>query len=179
MNELKKHYIEKIIPKLKDEFKYSNINEVPKITSVAINMGMGDAVNNKGVIDNGMEAIRAITGQQPLTTYTRKSIAGFKIRDGWPIGVKVTLRRDNMYDFLNKLITIVLPRIRDFRGLNPRSFDGMGNYNFGVKEHIIFPEIDYNKIDKMLGMNITITTTAKTDEEALSLLKLFGFPLTR
>ena len=179
MNEFKKHYIEQIIPKLTEEFKYNNINEVPKITSVSINMGLGDAVNNKGIVDNGMEAVRAISGQQPLKTFTRKSIAGFKIRDGWPIGVKVTLRKNNMYDFLYKLVTVVLPRIRDFRGLSPRSFDGMGNYNFGVKEHIIFPEIDYNKIDKMLGMNITITTTAKTDEEALSLLKLFGFPLTR
>ena len=177
MSELKQHYQKNVVPKLKEKFGYKNSMEVPKILKVTLNMGLGEAVNDKKIIETAFNEMKQIAGQQPLRTFTKKSIAGFKIRDGWPIGVKVTLRRKNMDDFIYKLVNIVLPRVRDFRGLNKKSFDGQGNYNFGIKEHIIFPEIDYNKIDKLLGMNITVTTSAKSDEEAQYLLSLLGFPL--
>ncbi|MEE2770063.1 MAG: 50S ribosomal protein L5 [Pseudomonadota bacterium] len=177
MSELKQHYQKNVVPKLKEKFGYKNNMEVPKVLKVTLNMGLGEAVNDKKIIETAFNEMKQIAGQQPLRTFTKKSIAGFKIRDGWPIGVKVTLRRNNMDDFIYKLVNIVLPRVRDFRGLNKKSFDGQGNYNFGIKEHIIFPEIDYNKIDKLLGMNITVTTSAKSDEEAQYLLSLLGFPL--
>jgi len=150
--------------------------EVPKITKITLNMGLGEAVGDKKVIEHAVGDMASIAGQKPIVTMTRKSIAGFKIRDGWPIGCKVTLRRDQMYEFLDRLINVSIPRIRDFRGLNPKGFDGRGNYNMGVKEQIIFPEIDYDKIDALRGMNITITTNAKTDEEGRSLLEAFKFP---
>ena len=177
MSELQQHYQKNVVPKLKEKFGYKNSMEVPKVLKVTLNMGLGEAVNDKKIIETAFNEMKQIAGQQPLRTFTKKSIAGFKIRDGWPIGVKVTLRRKNMDDFIYKLVNIVLPRVRDFRGLNKKSFDGQGNYNFGIKEHIIFPEIDYNKIDKLLGMNITVTTSAKSDEEAKYLLSLLGFPL--
>jgi large subunit ribosomal protein L5 len=151
--------------------------EVPKITKITLNMGVGEAVGDKKIIDNAVGDMEKIAGQKPIVTKARKSIAGFKIRDGWPIGCKVTLRRERMYDFLDRLIAISIPRIRDFRGLNPKGFDGRGNYSMGVQEQIIFPEIDYDKIDAIRGMNITFTTTANTDEEARALLKAFNFPL--
>lgn len=177
MSDMNTHYQKNVVPKLKEKFGYKNSMEVPKVLKVTLNMGLGEAVNDKKIIETAFNEMRLIACQQPLRTFTKKSIAGFKIRDGWPIGVKVTLRRNNMNQFIYKLVNIVLPRVRDFRGLNAKSFDGQGNYNFGIKEHIIFPEIDYNKIDKMLGMNITISTTAKTDEEGQYLLSLLGFPL--
>lgn len=177
MSDMSTHYQKNVVPKLKEKFGYKNPMEIPKVLKVTLNMGLGEAVNDKKIIETAFNEMREIAGQQPLKTFTKKSIAGFKIRDGWPIGVKVTLRRKNMDAFIYKLVNMVLPRVRDFRGLNAKSFDGQGNYNFGIKEHIIFPEIDYNKIDKMLGMNITVTTTAKTDEEGQYLLSLLGFPL--
>ena len=151
--------------------------EIPKITKITLNMGVGEAVGDKKIIDNATGDMEKIAGQKPIVTHSRKSIAGFKIRDGWPIGCKVTLRRDRMYDFLDRLVSIAIPRIRDFRGLNPKGFDGRGNYSMGIQEQIIFPEIDYDKIDAIRGMNITFTTTANTDEEARALLKAFNFPL--
>jgi large subunit ribosomal protein L5 len=150
--------------------------EVPRITKITLNMGVGEAVGDKKVLDYAVGDLQKIAGQKPVTTKAKKSIAGFKIRDGYPIGCKVTLRRERMYEFLDRLITIALPRVRDFRGINGKSFDGRGNYNMGVREQIIFPEIEYDKIDALRGMNITITTTAKTDEEARALLAAFKFP---
>jgi large subunit ribosomal protein L5 len=151
--------------------------QVPKITKITINMGLGEAVADKKVIENAVDDMIKIAGQKPIVTKARKSVANFKVREGWPIGCKVTLRRDRMYEFLDRLISIAIPRIRDFRGLNPKSFDGRGNYNMGVKEQIIFPEIDYDKIDTLRGMDITITTSAQTDEEGRALLQAFNFPL--
>jgi large subunit ribosomal protein L5 len=150
--------------------------ELPRITKITLNMGLGEAVGDKKVIEHAVNDMAKIAGQKPVVTLSRKSIAGFKIRDNWPIGCKVTLRRERMYEFLDRLINVSIPRIRDFRGLNPKGFDGRGNYNMGVKEQIIFPEIDYDKIDALRGMNITITTTAKTDEEGRALLEAFKFP---
>ncbi|MAJ82408.1 MAG: 50S ribosomal protein L5 [Legionellales bacterium] len=170
-------YQKKIVPEMIKQFGYKNPMEVPQIEKVTLNMGLGEAVNDKKIIDIAFNEMQLIAGQCPLKTFTKKSIAGFKIRDGWPIGVKVTLRRKRMHDFLFKLVNMVLPFIRDFRGLNAKAFDGRGNYNFGIKEHIVFPEIDFNTIEKMFGLNITVTTSAKTDEEAQMLLKLYGFPL--
>jgi large subunit ribosomal protein L5 len=161
------------------QFNYKSVMEVPKITKVTLNMGVGEAVADKKVIQNAVGDMAKIAGQQPIVTKARKSIAGFKIRDGWPIGCKVTLRRARMYDFLDRLITIAIPRERDFRGLNPKSFDGRGNYTMGIREQIIFPEIDYDKIDAVRGMDITFTTTAKTDEEARALLLAFNLPLKK
>lgn len=177
MFDFKEKYTKDIAPALVKEFKYKNVMEIPRIEKVTLNMGIGEAVNDKKIVDIAFQDLMLIAGQCPIKTMTKKSIAGFKIRDGWPIGTKVTLRRKNMNEFLFKLVNMVLPFIRDFRGLNTNSFDGRGNYNFGIKEHIVFPEIDFNKVDKMFGLNITITTSAKTDEEARLLLKLFGFPL--
>src|SRR3990167_1426192 len=174
---LEKTYNEEIVKKLQKEFDYKSVMEVPKITKVTLNMGVGDAVDDKKVINFALDDMTKISGQKPVTTLSRKSIAGFKIRENYPIGCKVTLRRQRMYEFLHRLISIAIPRIRDFRGFNGKSFDGRGNYSLGIKEQIVFPEIQYDKIDKIRGMDITITTTAKTDAEAKALLKAFGFPL--
>lgn len=173
---LKAHYLEKVVPALKKQFSYKNVMKVPKIVKITLNMGVGEAANDRKIIKFAEENMTAIAGQKPVTTVARKSIASFKIREEWPIGCKVTLRQDRMYEFLDRLISIALPRTRDFRGLNPRSFDSRGNYSMGVKEQILFPEINYDKVDAIRGMDITITTTANTDEEGLALLKAFNFP---
>ena len=177
MANLKTYYQETVIPNLIKKHNYNSIMEVPKITKISLNMGLGEAVGDKKIIQHAVSDMTKIAGQKPIVTNARKSIAGFKIRDGYPIGCKVTLRNDRMYEFLERLVRIAIPRIRDFRGLNPKSFDGMGNYSMGIKEQIIFPEINYEKIDKIRGMDITITTTAKTDDAARSLLKEFNFPI--
>jgi len=176
MARLQEHYRNVVVKDLMKQFGYKNPMEVPKITKITLNMGVGEAVADKKVMDNAVADMVKISGQKPIVTLSRKSIAGFKIRDGWPIGCKVTLRRERMYDFLDRLVSIALPRVRDFRGVNGKSFDGRGNYSMGVKEQIIFPEIEYEKIDAVRGMDITITTNAKTDEEAKALLKAFNFP---
>jgi len=177
MANLKSLYKEEIVPSLTKEFGYKSNMEVPKITKISLNMGVGEAIGDKKVIEHAVNDMTKISGQKPVVTLARKSIAAFKIRDNYPIGCKVTLRKERMYEFLERLINIAIPRIRDFRGLNPKSFDGRGNYSMGVKEQIIFAEIDYDKVDSLRGLDITITTTAKTDEEARSLLKAFNFPL--
>ena len=174
---LEKKYRKEIVGKLKKEFVYDSVMQVPKITKITLNMGLGDAVEDKKVVNFALDDMTKISGQKPVTTLSRKSIAGFKIRENYPIGCKVTLRRARMYDFLQRLISIAIPRIRDFRGFSAKAFDGRGNYSLGLKEQIVFPEIQYDKIDKIRGMDITITTTAKTDKEARALLKAFGFPL--
>ena len=176
MPRLQDHYKAEVVPKLKTKFGYRNIMQVPRLSKVIVNMGLGDAIENIKVIDSAAEEIGVITGQKPVVTKARKSIANFKLRAGVPIGVMVTLRRDRMYHFLDKLMAIALPRVRDFKGVTPKGFDGRGNYTLGVKEQIIFPEVNYDKIDKIRGMNITIVTTARTDEEGLELLKLLGMP---
>jgi len=176
MSRLKINYKESILPELVKQFSYKSVMEAPRITKITLNMGVGGAVADKKVLQSAVSDMEKISGQKPIVTLARKSIAGFKIRDDMPIGCKVTLRNDRMYEFLDRLINISIPRIRDFRGLNPKSFDGRGNYSMGVKEQIIFPEIDYDKIDALRGMDITITTTAKSNEEGLALLKLFNFP---
>jgi len=176
MSRLQDYYNETVVPQLQEKFSYSNIMEVPRLTKITLNMGVGEAVGDKKIMDRAVGDMTAIAGQKPIVTYARKSVASFKIRDGWPVGCKVTLRRERMYEFLDRLVNVAIPRIRDFRGLNRRSFDGKGNYSMGVKEQIMFPEIDYDQIDVIRGMDITITTTAKTDEEALALLQAFNFP---
>ena len=176
MATLKQHYQTEVVPKLMQEFGYSSIMQVPKITKITLNMGVGEAVGDKKILDNAINDLTAITGQKPVSTKARKSIAGFKIREGWPVGCKVTLRRERMYEFLERRIGIAIPRIRDFRGINAKSFDGRGNFSMGVTEQIIFPEIDYDKIDALRGMDISIATTAKTDDEARALLRAFNFP---
>ena len=173
---LEKMYKEEVAPALMKKFGYTNPMEVPKITKITINMGVGEAATNKKILENAVADLAKITGQKPITTKSRVSVASFKIRDGWPIGCKVTLRRAKMYEFLDRLISISLPRVRDFRGVSGRSFDGRGNYNMGVKEQIIFPEIDFDAVDAIRGMDIAITTTAKTNEEAKALLEAFRFP---
>jgi large subunit ribosomal protein L5 len=177
MSRLQEYYKSTVAPALMERFGYASPMQVPRITKITLNMGVGEAVADKKVIDHAVEDLTRISGQKPVVTRARKSIANFKIRDGYPIGCKVTLRRERMYEFLDRLITIAIPRIRDFRGLNPRAFDGRGNYSLGVKEQIIFPEIDYDKIDKIRGLDVTITTTARTDEEGRALLAAFNFPL--
>ncbi len=179
MARLQKLYRDEIVAKLKDNFSYTSVMEVPKITKITLNMGVGEAVGDKKIMNHATEDMTRIAGQKPVVTKARKSVAGFKIRDGYPIGCKVTLRREKMYEFLDRLISIAVPRIRDFRGLNARSFDGRGNYNMGVQEQIIFPEIDYDKIDSIRGMDISITTTARTDDEAKALLEAFNFPFRK
>ncbi len=169
-------YSEKIVPELTKKFGYKSVMEVPRITKITLNMGVGDAVNDKKLVDHAVEDLTKISGQKPIVTKTRKAIANFKIRENMPIGCMVTLRGERMYEFLDRFVTIAFPRVRDFRGVCARSFDGRGNYNIGLKEQIIFPEIEYDKIDKLRGMNISITTTAKTDEEAKALLAAFHFP---
>ncbi len=177
MARLHSYYKETIVPKLQQEFGFKSIMEVPRISKITLNMGLGEAVADKKVIEHAVNDMTMISGQKPVVTMARKSIAAFKIRDGWPIGCKVTLRRERMYEFLDRLINAAIPRIRDFRGLNSKSFDGMGNYTFGVKKQIIFPEIDYEKIDSIRGLDVCITTTAKNDDEARALLAAFSFPI--
>lgn len=176
MARLQQYYRDAVIKQLMDKFGYTTVMAVPRITKITVNMGVGEAAADKKVLDNAIGDLSKITGQKPQTTKARKSIAGFKIREGWPIGCKVTLRRDRMYEFLDRLIAVAIPRMRDFRGLNPRAFDGRGNYSMGVREQIIFPEIDFDKIDAIRGMDITITTTAKSNEEGRALLEAFKFP---
>ena len=173
---LKELYLKKVKPALTDEFSYKNPMQVPKIEKIAVNIGMGEATQNAKLIDGAVHDLAAITGQKPLVTKARKSVAAFKVREGMPIGVKVTLRGDTMYEFLDRLVNVALPRVRDFRGLSSKSFDGRGNYTLGLKDQLIFPEIDYNKVEKTKGMNICITTTAKTDAEGMALLKHMGMP---
>lgn len=173
---LKQRYREEIRDSLQTEFGYANVMQIPGITKVVVNMGVGDAARDAKLINGAVNDLALITGQKPEIRRARKSIAQFKLREGMPIGAKVTLRRERMYEFLDRLVNIALPRVRDFRGLNPKSFDGRGNYAFGIKEQIIFPEINYDRIDKVRGMDIIVTTTAKTDDEARELLRLFGFP---
>ena len=171
-----KFYKEEVVPKLTEKFGYGNPMQVPRLTKVTLNMGVGEAVGNKKVLENAVSDMTRIAGQKPVTTLARKSVASFKIRDGWPIGCKVTLRRARMYEFFDRLVNIALPRVRDFRGVSGRSFDGRGNYNMGVKEQIIFPEIDFDQVDALRGMDIAIGTTAKSDAEAKALLEAFSFP---
>lgn len=176
MARLQEFYKETVVKQLMEELKYDNIMSVPKIEKITVNMGVGEAAADKKVLEHAVSDMTKVTGQKPIVTLARKSVAGFKIREGWPIGCKVTLRRERMYEFLDRLISIATPRIRDFRGLSGKSFDGRGNYSMGVREQIIFPEIDYDKIDTLRGMDITITTTANTDDEGRALLKAFNFP---
>lgn len=176
MARLETKYKQEIVPALQKEFGYKSVMQVPKITKITLNMGVGEAIADKKILQSAVSDMEKIAGQKAVVTLARKSIAGFKIRDDMPIGCKVTLRGDKMYEFFDRLITISIPRIRDFRGMSPKSFDGRGNYTLGVKEQIIFPEIDYDKIDALRGMDICITTTAKTDQEGLALLKHFEFP---
>jgi large subunit ribosomal protein L5 len=177
MATLKEQYRTEIAPRLKEELGLKNVMEVPRITKITLNMGVGEAVGDKKVMENAMGDMEKIAGQKPVVTTARKSIAGFKIRDGWPIGCKVTLRSERMYEFLERLISIAIPRIRDFRGISPKSFDGRGNFAMGVSEQIIFPEINYDEVDALRGLDITITTTARTDDEGRALLRAFNFPL--
>jgi len=176
MARLQELYHNTVAGKLQERFNFKSVMEVPRITKITLNMGVGEAVGDKKVMEHAVDDMRRIAGQQPIVTHARRSVATFKIREGWPIGCKVTLRRERMYEFLDRLINIAIPRIRDFRGLNPKSFDGRGNYNMGVREQIIFPEIDYDKVDTLRGLDITITTTARTDEEGRALLEAFQFP---
>ena len=172
-------YHKEVVPALMKHFNYKNIMQVPKLDKIVINMGLGEAIQNIKILDSAMEEIAVITGQRPIITKAKRSIAQFKLRIGMPIGCMVTLRKERMYEFLNRLINVALPRVRDFRGFSPHAFDGRGNYSLGIREQIIFPEIDYDKIDKIKGMNIIIVTTAKTDEEGRELLKLMGMPFRR
>jgi large subunit ribosomal protein L5 len=176
MARLKDYYKDTVVKALTEQFGYKSPMEVPRIQKITLNMGVGEAVADKKVMENAVDDMQKIAGQKAVVTKAKKSVASFKIRDGYPVGCKVTLRRERMYEFLDRLVTVAIPRIRDFRGISAKSFDGRGNYNMGVKEQIIFPEIEYDKIDALRGMNITITTTAKTDEEARALLSAFSFP---
>lgn len=176
MARFQQYYKETVVKQLIDRFGYKSAMEVPRISKITLNMGVGEAVADKKVMDHAVGDMRKIAGQKPVVTKSKKSIAGFKIRDDYPVGCMVTLRRERMYEFLDRLVTVAIPRIRDFRGISGKSFDGRGNYNMGVREQIIFPEIEYDKIDALRGMNITITTTAKTDDEARALLAAFKFP---
>ncbi len=179
MNRLRKKYLEEIVPKLVEKFNYSSVMAVPKIEKIVVNMGVGDAVSNPRALDKAVEELALITGQKPIVTRAKKSIAGFKLREGMPIGAKVTLRGERMYDFFDKLVNISLPRVRDFRGVSKKSFDGRGNYTLGIREQLIFPEIDYDKVERVRGMDIVIVTTAKTDEEARELLAELGMPFQK
>ena len=176
MARLLNYYREHVVQNLKDVFNYSSIMQVPKITKITLNMGLGEAMDDKKVVASAVSDLEKVAGQKPVVTLAKKSIAGFKVREGWPIGCKVTLRGKRMYEFLDRLITIALPRVRDFRGLTAKSFDGRGNYSFGFKEQIVFPEIEYDQIDALRGLDVTITTSAITDKEAYHLLKAFSFP---
>ncbi len=176
MARLQQQYKDVIVGQLKEQFGYKSVMQVPRITKISLNMGLGEAVGDKKIIEHAMSDMALISGQKPVVTRARKSIAGFKIRDDWPIGCRVTLRRERMYEFLDRLISVALPRVRDFRGVSGKSFDGRGNFSMGVREQIIFPEVDYDKIDTLRGMDITITTTARSDEEGRALLQAFEFP---
>ncbi len=176
MSHLKKYYEEKVVPKLMESYQYKNIMEVPRLVKIVINMGLGEAIHNIKILDSAAEELKIISGQKPVITRAKRSIAAFKLREGMPIGCMVTLRRKLMYDFYYRLVNIALPRVRDFRGTSGKAFDGNGNYSLGIKEQIIFPEIDYDKIDKIKGLNVTVVTSAKTDEEGKELLKLLGMP---
>jgi len=179
LNRLKEKYEKEVVPALMEKFKYDNVMQVPTVEKIVINMGVGDAVQNSKVLDNAVEELTAIAGQKPVITRAKKSIAGFKLREGMAIGTKVTLRKERMYEFLDKLISVSLPRVRDFRGISGKSFDGRGNYTLGVREQLIFPEVDYDKVSKVRGMDIVIVTTAKTDEEGRELLTLLGMPFRK
>mgnify|MGYP003442846417 CR=1 FL=1 len=179
MNRLKEKYTNEIVPALMSKFNYKSVMQAPKVEKIVINMGVGDAVANAKALDNAVEELSAVTGQKPVVTRAKKSIAGFRLREGMPIGAKVTLRGERMYEFLDKLVTVSLPRVRDFRGVSKKSFDGRGNYTLGVKEQLIFPEIDYDKVSKVRGMDIVIVTTANTDEEARELLTQLGMPFQK
>lgn len=176
MARLQQVYQEELRPRLQEQFRYTNPMEIPRLEKIVLNMGLGEAIQNIKILDTAAEELALIAGQKPVITRAKKSIASFKLRENMPIGCTVTLRRGRMYDFLDKLVRIALPRVRDFRGVSPKSFDGRGNYTLGIREHIIFPEINYDKIDKIKGLNITIVTTARTDEESRSLLRLLGMP---
>jgi large subunit ribosomal protein L5 len=176
MARLKEQYLETVVPQLMEQFKYGSVMQVPRVSKITLNMGVGEAVGDKKVLEHALADMQLISGQKPVSTLARKSIAGFKIRDGWPIGCKVTLRRERMFEFLDRLINVAIPRTRDFRGFSPRAFDGRGNYSLGIREQIIFPEIDYDRIDKIRGMDVTITTTAITNDEGRALLSAFNFP---
>jgi large subunit ribosomal protein L5 len=179
MARLREFYKDTVVKQLQEQFEYKSVMEVPRITKITLNMGVGEALADKKVMEHAVSDMTKISGQKPIVTNARKSIAGFKVREGWPIGCKVTLRKERMYEFLDRLISVAIPRVRDFRGLSPKSFDGRGNYSMGVKEQIIFPEIDYDKIDALRGLDITITTTAKNDEEGRALLAAFNFPIKK
>ena len=179
MARLKELYKSEVVAKLQEQFGYKNVMQVPRITKVTLNMGIGDATSDKKLIDSAVADLEKLSGQKPVVTKARKSVAGFKVREGWPIGCKVTLRADRMWEFLDRLVDISIPRVRDFRGLNPKSFDGRGNYSMGVREQIIFPEIDYDKVDRIRGLDITITTTADSNEEGLALLSALQFPFKK
>lgn len=176
MSQLKKHYEQTVVPKLIETFRYKNVMQVPKLKKIVLNMGLGEAIQNVKVLETAAAELKAIAGQQPVVTKAKKSIAAFKLREGMPIGCMVTLRHGRMYDFLQKLVNVALPRVRDFRGISGKAFDGRGNYALGIKEHIIFPEIDYDKIDQIKGLNVSIVTSARTDEEGRELLRLLGMP---
>ena len=176
MSHLKSTYNDEIVPKLISQFGYKNVMQVPKLSKIILNMGLGEAIQNIKILDSAVEEMSLIAGQKPVVTRARKSIAAFKLRAGMPIGCRVTLRGSRMYDFFTRLVNVALPRVRDFRGISPKAFDGRGNYSLGVKEHIIFPEIEYDKIDKIKGLNVTIVTTARNDEESKALLQLMGMP---
>ena len=176
MARLKDKYLNEVVPGLQEQFKYTNVMAIPKLDKVVINIGLGEAVQNPKALDAALNDLTLITGQNPVVTRAKKSIASFKLREGMPVGVKVTLRGDRMYEFVDRLLSVALPRVRDFRGVSPKSFDGRGNYSLGLKEQLIFPEIEYDKIDKLRGMEIVFATTAKTDEEGRALLKLLGMP---
>ena len=179
MNSLKERYTKEIVPSLMEKFEYSSIMQAPKIDKIVINMGVGDAVSNTKNLDKAVEELTLISGQKPVITLAKKSIAAFRLREGMPIGTKVTLRGERMYDFLDKLVTVSLPRVRDFRGISKKSFDGRGNYTLGIKEQLIFPEVDYDRVDKVRGMDIVIVTTANTDEESRELLTQLGMPFQK
>ncbi|HKM15948.1 MAG TPA: 50S ribosomal protein L5 [Marinospirillum sp.] len=179
MARLKELYINEVAAKLKEELGLKNVMEVPRITKITLNMGVGEALSDKKLMDNAVADLEKLSGQKVIVTKARKSIAGFKVREGWPIGCKVTLRAERMWDFLDRLVDVAIPRIRDFRGLNPKSFDGRGNYSMGVREQIIFPEINYDKVDKVRGLDITITTTARNNDEGRALLTALGFPFKK
>jgi large subunit ribosomal protein L5 len=176
MSRLQNYYKETVVPQLMEQLGLTNVMEVPKVTKITLNMGVGEAVGNKKAMEGATSDMTLIAGQKPIVRNARKSVASFKIRDGWPVGCKVTLRRERMYEFLDRLVSVAIPRIRDFRGLNRKSFDGRGNYSMGVKEQIMFPEIDFDKVDTIRGMDITITTSAKNNEQGLALLQAFNFP---
>lgn len=176
MSRLQNQYRDEVVKKLQEQFDYKNVMEVPRISKITLNMGVGEAIGDRKVMDNAVSDMVKIAGQKPIVRKARKSVAGFKVREGWPIGCKVTLRRERMYEFLDRLVNIAIPRIRDFRGMSPKAFDGRGNYNMGIREQIIFPEVDYDKIDVLRGMDINITTSAKTDKEGRALLAAFYFP---